>query len=104
MSDVVVYGFPQSTYVRTTRICLQEKGVAYTIESVDLSADDYPTLHPFRKVPAFRHDDFHLYETAAIARYVDMAFDGPALTPADARGWRAWRNGSARSTTTSIRP
>ena len=83
MSDVVVYGFPQSTYVRTARMCLQEKGVDYDLAPVDLGTDDYRALHPFGRVPAFRHDDVHLYETVAIARYVDGAFDGPALAPAD---------------------
>ena len=36
-------------------------------------------------VPAFEHDGFMLHETAAITRYVDEAFDGPALQPADVR-------------------
>jgi glutathione S-transferase len=39
---------------------------------------------PFSKVPAFEHDGLKLYETCAIARYVDEAFDGPALQPASA--------------------
>jgi len=82
MSAVVVYGFPQSTYVRAARMCLQEKGVDYALEPVDLGSDDYRALHPFGKVPAFRHGDVHLYETVAIGRYVDGAFDGPALAPA----------------------
>ena len=42
--------------------------------------------HPFAKVPAFEHHGFELYETRAITRYVDGAFDGPDLQPADARG------------------
>jgi len=31
----------------------------------------------------FEHDGFMLYETQAILRYVDQAFAGPALQPAD---------------------
>ena len=34
-------------------------------------------------MPAFEHDGFRLFETAAITRYVDEAFAGPALQPAD---------------------
>lgn len=45
----------------------------------------YLELHPFGKVPALVHDGFALYETAAIVRYVDRAFPGPALQPADPR-------------------
>ncbi|TIL81728.1 MAG: glutathione S-transferase family protein, partial [Mesorhizobium sp.] len=40
---------------------------------------------PFRRIPAFEHDGFRLHETGAIARYVDEAFDGPALQPIEAR-------------------
>ena len=43
-------------------------------------------MHPFGRVPALAHDGFVLYETAAIGRYVDEAFAGPALQPGDARG------------------
>ena len=38
-------------------------------------------LHPFDRVPIFQHGDFTLYETSAIATYVDEAFEGPALSP-----------------------
>jgi len=33
-----------------------------------------------------RHDDFTVYETSAIASYVDDAFAGPRLTPQDVQG------------------
>jgi len=36
--------------------------------------------------PAFEHDGFRLYETRAITRYIDEAFDGPALQPDSAQG------------------
>jgi glutathione S-transferase len=42
-------------------------------------------LHPFNRVPILRHDDFIIYETSAIASYVDDAFGGPRLTPQDVR-------------------
>jgi glutathione S-transferase len=43
-------------------------------------------LHPYGKIPAIRHGDFTLYETSAILRYIDEAFDGPPLAPKDAKG------------------
>ena len=46
----------------------------------------YGERHPFGRIPAFEHDGFRLFETSAIARYVDEAFDGPALQPKDPRG------------------
>ena len=84
MTDVVVYGFPGSTYVRTARMALEEKGVAYDIEPLAPGGDEIKALHPFAKIPAFRHGDVVLYETLAICAYVDAAFDGPPLQPADA--------------------
>jgi glutathione S-transferase len=39
-------------------------------------------------VPTLVHDGFALYETGAITRYVDRAFPGPALQPADPK-WLA---------------
>lgn len=84
MADVVVYGFPGSTYVRTARLALAEKGVAHEVEPLTPGGDEIKALHPFAKIPALRHGDVVLYETLAICAYVDAAFDGPALQPADA--------------------
>ena len=89
MSDPIVYGPGYSTYVRTVRLALAEKGVAYHLEEFDFIQNGVPEEHlrrnPFGKVPAFEHDGFSLYETQAIARYVDEAFSGPALQPGDVR-------------------
>ena len=86
MSDPTIFGFPQSTYVRTVRLACEEKGVAYNIMPMGFSSDGLRELHPFRRIPAFRHGNVSLFEASAICRYVDAAFEGPALTPADAAG------------------
>lgn len=91
MADPILYGPAYSTYVRAVRLALEEKGVPYRLEEVDILSDahtlpEHVARHPFAKVPAFEHDGFKLYETRAITRYVDGAFDGPDLQPADARG------------------
>lgn len=83
MTKLTIYGFPQSTYVRTARMACEEKGAPYELSMLGFSSDALPELHPFRKIPAARHGDVHLYETSAICRYVDAAFDGPAIVPAD---------------------
>lgn len=85
MADVTLYGFPQSTYVRTARLAFEEKGVSYDLLPIDMGSDEHHKLHPHGKMPAFRHGDFSLYETSAIVRYVDEAFDGPPLQPVDVR-------------------
>ncbi len=84
MSDIVVYGFAPSTFVRTARLALEEKGVDYELETVEFGSDSLLKLHPFGKIPAFRHGAVRLFETSAITRYVDETFDGPTLQPSDA--------------------
>lgn len=90
MSIPVLHGPGFSTYVRTARLALEEKGVDYEMDEFNFLADGMPAeqlaRHPFGKVPAFTHNGFTLYETGAIGRYVDEAFDGPALQPANAQG------------------
>jgi glutathione S-transferase len=46
----------------------------------------YRQRHPFARIPAFAQGAFTLYEACAICRYVDEAFPGPLLQPADAVG------------------
>ncbi|WP_299775311.1 glutathione S-transferase family protein [uncultured Tateyamaria sp.] len=76
-----------SSYGLAARVVLEEKGVEYervVIDADTLKSPEHITdVHPFGKVPALYHGDFHLYETAAIARYVDEAFEGPMLQPSD---------------------
>ena len=92
MGNPVLYGPGYSTYARSARLALEEKGVPYTRNEVttlpQFLAEGMPkeqlTRHPFNRVPAFEHNGNMLYETAAIERYVDEAFDGPSLQPSGA--------------------
>lgn len=90
MAEPIVYGPAYSTYTRTVRLAHEEKGVAYRLVEVDLFKGEtgqpaHLARHPFGKIPAYEHDGFVLYETGAISRYVDEAFTGPKLQPADLR-------------------
>ena len=88
MTKLNIYGSPNSTYLRTTRLACEEKGVAYDLQDVgnntfaDLKTPEHLAVHPFGRIPVMRHGDFVLFESTAICRYVDEAFDGPALQPA----------------------
>ena len=88
MTDVVVLGFPRSTYVHIVRLVLTHKGVPYAFRDLEpeMGSASHLALHPFDRVPILQHDDFTLYETSAIAIYVDEAFAGPLLQPKDVRG------------------
>lgn len=88
MSDIKLYGPHYSTYTRSVRLALEEKGVPYELVGVDLLAgasqqEEHMARQPWGKVPAMSHGDFALYETCAMGRYVDEAFEGPALQPVD---------------------
>ena len=87
---VVLRGPAHSTLLRAARLALEEKGVAYALREADLpqAGDRRPgraARHRPWDAPVLEHDGFSLSETAAITRYVDEAFPGPALQPADTR-------------------
>jgi glutathione S-transferase len=91
MANPTIHGPNFSTYVRSVRMALEEKGQAYDLNEVNIFAGEnqseaHLARHPWGKVPAFEHDGFQLYETSAILRYLDAAFAEPALQPTDARG------------------
>ena len=87
MTDVVVLGFPRSTYVHIVRLVLTQKAVPYTFCDLEpeMGSASHLALHPFDRVPILQHEDFTLFETSAIATYVDEAFEGPLLQPKDVR-------------------
>lgn len=86
---LVLHGYSLSVYLRVARLALAEKALAYDRVEVNPFSPDMPAsyleLHPFGRVPVLVHDGFALYETAAITRYVDRTFAGPALQPAGPR-------------------
>ncbi|HEX2581516.1 MAG TPA: glutathione S-transferase family protein [Dongiaceae bacterium] len=88
MAKPTIYGPNYSTYVRSVRMALAEKGVEYDLVNVDMMKGEHKepghmTRHPFGKVPAFAHNGTTIYETDAILRYIDDAFPGAKLLPAD---------------------
>jgi glutathione S-transferase len=87
MGEPIVYGFPRSTYVNIVRLILTHKGVAYSFHDLEsvMGQREHLALHPFNRVPILKHGDLTVYETSAIASYVDEAFGGPRLTPQDTR-------------------
>jgi glutathione S-transferase len=86
MGQPVVHGPAFSTYVRSVRLALHEKGVPHQLVDVDVLGGahkqaPHTNRHPFGKVPAFEHDGNQFYEASAILRYIDEVFPGPALMP-----------------------
>ena len=92
MTDPTVYGADYSVYTRIVRLALEEKRIPYKLQEVDVFAEDglppeYLSRQPFGKIPAFEHNGFRLFETGAITRYVDEAFEGPSLMPEPLELW-----------------
>jgi glutathione S-transferase len=88
MSDLVVYGFPRSTFVNIVRMVLTHKDVAYKFHDLEaeMGKPSHLALHPFNRVPILRHGDFTLYETSAIVTYLDETFPRLPLQPSDIPG------------------
>jgi len=87
MSDkLTLYGFDASTYVRTVRMLLNEKGAAYDQMPVNVLAGEthepeHLARHPFGKVPVIDHDGVRIIETSAIARYLNDVLPGKSVIP-----------------------
>lgn len=81
-----IIGAPQSSFVRTVRIALEEKGVAYRLTSAMPHSAEVEAIHPLGRIPVMRHGEVELFESRAIAGYVDRVFPGLRLFPEDALG------------------
>lgn len=86
---IIIYGASASSFLRTVRMAAHEKGVAYELQPIgdgtpaSLGSPEHRKLHPFGKIPAFSDGKVTLWESTAICRYIDGAYDGPALQPED---------------------
>lgn len=89
-SDLILYGFDASTYVRTVRMLLNEKGAEYDQVPVNVLAGEprqpeHLKRHPFGKVPVVDHDGMRIIETGAITRYLNDVLPGRSLVPGNPR-------------------
>ena len=88
MSKPFLYDFAGSTYARTVRMLMTEKGVDHDSMQVNVlegepQQPEHLARHPFGKVPVLEHDGHRVLETTAICNYVDAVFDGPSFVPND---------------------
>src|SRR5271157_4599257 len=82
--ELVLYTNPMSRG-RIARWMLEEVGQPYQTEVLDyattMKAMPYLAINPMGKVPALRHGDAVVTETAAICAYLADAFAQAALAP-----------------------
>jgi len=88
MSKLTLLGLERSVYTRIARLALFEKRVDYALQEVDIFVDGGPPAYyldhnPFGTIPCLLHENFCLYETGVITRYVDEVFAGPVLQPTE---------------------
>ena len=86
MAQITFHSMPESAYLWTAMQVADEKGVSYDLVPLAYRSPEHLKLHPFGKMPVLQHGEHFIYETAAIAHYIDRAFAGPPLQPADALG------------------
>ncbi len=87
MSDITLWGFDGSTYVRTVKMLLAEKGVTdfrqvpLNVLEGEPKSPEHLQRHPFGKVPVLDYDGLRILETAAIVRYLNDVLPGTSLVP-----------------------
>ena len=80
-----IIGSARSTYTWAVRMVCEEKGIDYVLTETPLRAPELLAIHPFGKMPVLRHGDVELFESKAIATYLDRSFPAPWLFPSDPR-------------------
>jgi glutathione S-transferase len=78
-----IIGSARSTYTRVVRMVCAEKGIEYALTETMLGAPELHAIHPLGKMPVLRHGNVELFESKAIATYLDRSFSGPAVFPAE---------------------
>jgi glutathione S-transferase len=85
-----------STWTRTACMTCIEKDLAYELVPVARGSAEHYAMHPFARMPILEHDGKFVTEGLAITSYVDEAFDGPPLQPADVEGRTRMREWMSR--------
>ena len=94
MGGVTLYHWEPNANSGKPMLALMEKGVPFASRYTDLLNFDqhrpeYLALNPQGTIPVMTHGPLVLTESTAIMEYVDEAFAGPPLMPADPRDrWR----------------
>lgn len=94
MTDVTLYHWEPNANSGKPMLALMEKGVPFASHYIDMLQFDqhkpeYLAINPQGTIPAMTHGSRVLTESTAIMEYVNAAFPGPELMPADAQDrWR----------------
>src|SRR5258705_11202181 len=85
MTTPEIIGSIRSTYTRVVCMVCEEKGIEYVLTERPLRAPEILAIHPLGKMPVLRHGHVEIFESKAIATYLDRSFPGPCVFPSDPR-------------------
>ena len=73
--------------MRKVLACLNLKGLAYEVDPITpfFGNDAFERLSPLRRIPVLVDGDFAISDSSVICAYLDEAYPGHPLFPADAR-------------------
>lgn len=83
MARPELIGSSASTYTRAVRMLCEEKRIDYVLTETRLAAPELFAIHPLGKMPVLRHGHVKLFESKAIAAYLDRVFQGAELFPSE---------------------
>lgn len=91
---MILYGMPQSPYVRKVLIYAAEKGIALDLQPAGFGqgGDAFARASPFGKMPALVDGDFGVCDSSAIIHYLEALHPEPNLIPTEpkARARTIW--------------
>jgi glutathione S-transferase len=110
MNDLELFSMPLCPFAHRVRLVLAEKEIAYRLTEIDLGNKPpaFLKISPYGKVPALRHGDKHICESAIINEYLDEVFPERPLLPRDpavrahARFWIEFANSRLFAATASL--
>jgi glutathione S-transferase len=84
---ITIIGSFVSPYVRKVLACLNLKGLSYEVDPITpfFGNDEFERLSPLRRIPVLIDGDFHASDSTVICAYLDEAYPGHPLFPADPR-------------------
>jgi glutathione S-transferase len=87
MAAMKIIGSFVSPYVRKVLACMNLKGLDYEVDPITpfYGNDEFERLSPLRRIPILIDGDFAISDSSVICAYLDEAYPGHGLFPADAR-------------------
>jgi glutathione S-transferase len=79
---IEIHGFAPSTYTQTALLTAAELGLEAQLSPLAFRQASHLARHPYAKMPAMSHGEVALFETLAIAIYLNRALGDGRLEPA----------------------